>query len=130
MRPAFAVFRRSLVAYIHRIGLVGSPDTTQAAIEEAWAQRGPWIEHLWRTAAENWVAEDAEHGVFGWAMSVERGGMLELTHFFVDPAVQSKGVGRALLERGFRRTEAGTAASSPPTTRARWASTCDRVFGT
>ena len=34
-------------------------------------------------------------------MSCERGGHLELAFFFVDPDVQSKGMGRALLERAF-----------------------------
>jgi hypothetical protein len=39
--------------------------------------------------------------VIGWALSIERDGVLELTHFFVEPGTQEKGVGRALLERAF-----------------------------
>ena len=101
MRPAFAIFRRAIMAYVHAHGIVESPDVTAAMLGEAWVLRGPWIEHLWRSAAENWVAEDADGALLGWAMSVRRGDMLELTHFFVDPATQSKGVGRALLERAF-----------------------------
>ena len=89
------------MAFVHRHGIVDSPDVTADMLVGAWTLRGPWIEHLWRTAAENWVAEDAGGVLIGWAMSVRRGEMLELTHFFVDPATQSKGVGRALLERAF-----------------------------
>ncbi|MEO5704924.1 MAG: GNAT family N-acetyltransferase [Candidatus Limnocylindrales bacterium] len=101
MRAAFAVFRRSLVPYLHRLGVVDSPDVTDAQLDEAWVPRSPWIEHLWRTAAENWVAIDDDGRLVGWALSVQRGGVLELAMFFVDPTTQSKGVGKALLERAF-----------------------------
>jgi GNAT superfamily N-acetyltransferase len=53
-------------------------------------------------AAEWWVAEQADSGeLIGYARSIERGGLFELTEFFVLPAGQSRGVGRALLERAF-----------------------------
>lgn len=101
MRAAFSIFRRSIMAYVHRLGIVASPVVTDASVDDAWIQRGPWVEHLWRTAAENWLAIDADGRAVGWAMSSERGGHLELAFFFVDPDVQSKGMGRALLERAF-----------------------------
>jgi GNAT superfamily N-acetyltransferase len=101
MRGAFAVFRRSIAVYLHRLGVLESPEVTEAMLDELWVQRRPWVEHLWRTAAENWIAVDEAGRPIGWAMSVERDGHLELTFFFVDPAVQSKGVGGALLERAF-----------------------------
>lgn len=101
MRGAFAVFRRSLMPMLHRLGIVASPDVTDAMLDEAWRPRGAWIEHLWRTAAENWVAVDEDGRVGGWALSVQRGSVLELAMFFVDPDAQSKGLGRALLERAF-----------------------------
>jgi GNAT superfamily N-acetyltransferase len=53
-------------------------------------------------AAEWWVAQspdDAE--LTGYARSIERGGLFELTELFVRPGRQSKGVGRRLLERAF-----------------------------
>ena len=100
-RAAFLVFRRSIMDYVHRRGIVESPFFTEAALEESYSVRAGWIEHLWRTAAENWLALDADDRPIGWAMSVERGGLLELSHFFVDPDTQSKGTGRALLERAF-----------------------------
>lgn len=100
MPAAFAVFRRSLMPMLHRLGAVPSPELTDDEVVSTWAPRGDWIEHLWRSAAENWVAvEEATGHVVGWAMSVQRGPLLELTHFFVLPDVQSRGLGRALLER-------------------------------
>jgi GNAT superfamily N-acetyltransferase len=102
MLDAFAVFRRSLWPMLFRLGSVPSPHISDAELAESWIPRRAWIEHLWRTAAENWVAvSDADGAVVGWAMSVQRGSLLELTHFFVLPGAQSRGVGRALLERAF-----------------------------
>lgn len=97
LRPAFAIFRRSVLEYAFRHSIVPSADVTEDAIDGAWELRGPFIEHLWRTAAENWIAVDGDGRAIGWAMSVQRGDNLELTHFFVEPGTQSKGVGRALL---------------------------------
>ena len=99
LRPAFAIFRRSVIAYAFQHSIVPSPELSDDAIADAWALRGPFIEHLWRTAAENWIAVESSGRPIGWAMSVQRGDHLELTHFFVEPGTQSKGVGRALLGR-------------------------------
>lgn len=101
-RPAFAVFRRALYEYLHRTGYLPSPEVTDAEIDEAWSARAEWIHHLWATAAQNWVAvtpatDAGPERVVGWAMSIEREGALELTHFFVEPGVQARGLGRALL---------------------------------
>src|SRR5919204_2764470 len=53
-------------------------------------------------AAEWWVAEESDAGaIIGYARSVERGGLFELTEFFVLPTKQSRGIGRALIERAF-----------------------------
>jgi GNAT superfamily N-acetyltransferase len=53
-------------------------------------------------AAEWWVAEEPQKGTLvGYGRSIERGGLFELTEFFVLPAHQSRGVGRALIERAF-----------------------------
>lgn len=106
LRPAFAIFRRSVIAYAFQHSIVDSPEQSDAAIDDAWTLRGPFIEHLWRTAAENWIAVDDQGRAIGWAMSVQRGDMLELTHFFVDPGTQSKGLGRELLARAFPRDRA------------------------
>jgi GNAT superfamily N-acetyltransferase len=99
----FGLFRRSLFDYLIRTGQVDRSDdlTTPAAVLESWTLRAAWVEHLAATAAEDWVAEDPDGEVIGWAQSIERDGMLELTKFFVDPTAQSRGVGRGLLERAF-----------------------------
>jgi GNAT superfamily N-acetyltransferase len=53
-------------------------------------------------AAEWWVAEEPDAGtIIGYGRSVERGGLFELTELFVMPTEQSRGVGRALIERAF-----------------------------
>ncbi len=103
MPDAFRVFRHSLFDYLRRTGQVdASADwTSSAAIAEAWGRHSRWMEHLAATAAEDWVAEDADGRIIGWAQSIERDGMLELTMFFVDPDAQTRGVGRGLLERVF-----------------------------
>jgi GNAT superfamily N-acetyltransferase len=100
---AWRLFRHSLVDYLRRTGQIDATAdwTSPAAIVENQALRAPWIEHLAATAAEDWVAEGPDGRVIGWAQSIERDGMLELTMFFVDPEVQSTGVGRGLLERAF-----------------------------
>ena len=97
------LFRHSLVDYLRRTGQVDATAdwTSPAAVEENRLLRTAWIEHLAATAAEDWVAEGPDGRIIGWAQSIERDGMLELTMFFVDPEVQSKGVGRGLLERAF-----------------------------
>ncbi|HSO30133.1 MAG TPA: GNAT family N-acetyltransferase [Candidatus Sulfomarinibacteraceae bacterium] len=101
LRPAYAVFRRSLYDYLFRQALVDEATAKDPPIETGWARQGAWIEHLWATSAENWVAVDGAGTVIGWAMSVERDSHLELTHFFVEPGVQARGIGRGLIERAF-----------------------------
>ena len=64
------------------------------------------MRYLWDRLADHhaewWFAEDEATGeAIGYARSVERGGLLELTEFFVHPGRQAGGVGRALLERAF-----------------------------
>ena len=78
----------------------GTPLTGTA--DEWWAVSEPLHRFLAEHAAEWWVAEDAEgNGLIGYARSIERGGLFELTEFFVKPSAQSSGVGRALLELAF-----------------------------
>lgn len=95
----YRLFRRSLWAYIQELGMAG-PDQTDD-VDAARARQGPLMEHLERTAAEDWVAEDGAGAIVGMARSIERDGHLELTHFFVDPSAQASGIGRGLLRRAF-----------------------------
>jgi GNAT superfamily N-acetyltransferase len=70
--------------------------------EEWWTGAEVFARFLATHAAEWWVAEDAESGkIIGFSRSIERGGLLELTEFFVLPENQARGVGRALIERAF-----------------------------
>lgn len=99
LHPAYAVFRRAIYDYLARIGNVTAEEAGDPPIASAWVRQEAWMRHLWTTAAENWVAEDAAGRVVGWAMSIAREGHLELVLFFVDPGAQSRGLGRALLAR-------------------------------
>lgn len=67
-----------------------------------WAAQEPLHRFLATHAAEWWVAQDdGSSPLIGYARSIARGDLLELTEFFVLPGRQSAGVGRALLERAF-----------------------------
>ena len=67
-----------------------------------WPSSEPLHRQLAQIAAEWWVAEETGSGqLVGFARSIERDGLFELTEFFVRPDVQSQGVGKALLERAF-----------------------------
>jgi GNAT superfamily N-acetyltransferase len=67
-----------------------------------WATSEPLHRFLAAHAAEWWVAEEPEsRNLVGFARSIERGGLIELTEFFVLPTNQSRGLGRALIERAF-----------------------------
>jgi len=69
---------------------------------EDWWAGGELPRFVAEHAAEWWVAEDPSTAeLIGYARSIEREGLLELTEFFVVPGRQSAGVGRALLERAF-----------------------------
>jgi GNAT superfamily N-acetyltransferase len=97
----FAIFRRSLWDYMGRQGLLGPDDPPETPVESAWSRWERMYAHLRETAAEHWVAEREDGAVVGYARSIERAGLVELTEFFVDPAEQTRGIGRGLLERAF-----------------------------
>jgi GNAT superfamily N-acetyltransferase len=78
----------------------GTPQS--GSVEDWWAAGESLQRFLGESAAEWWVAEHPESGaVVGYARSIERGGLLELAEFFVLPANQSAGVGKALLDKAF-----------------------------
>lgn len=80
----------------------GSIDQASALdLDVEWPRWRPFMDHIARTAAEFWVAEDPDGAPIGYARSVERAEVFELTEFFVRPGVQSQGVGSQLLERAF-----------------------------
>jgi hypothetical protein len=70
--------------------------------DDWWPASEPVSGFLAEHAAEWWVAEEpGTSGIVGFARSIEREGLLELTEFFVVPGRQSAGVGRKLLEHAF-----------------------------
>jgi GNAT superfamily N-acetyltransferase len=70
--------------------------------EDWWAGSESLARYLAANAAEWWVAEEpASKVLVGFARSIERGGLLELTEFFVSPAHQGAGIGRELITRAF-----------------------------
>lgn len=70
-------------------------------LDKEWPRWRPFFEHVGRTAAQFWVAEGTDGDLVGYARSIDRDGMFELTEFFVRPGIQSHGLGRDLLERAF-----------------------------
>ena len=74
----------------------------EANADEMWPRFEPIYQLLAEHAAEWWLAEDKDTGeLVGYARSMERGGLFELSELFVRPGRQSAGVGRQLLERAF-----------------------------
>lgn len=94
----FEVFEAALVDLSRRLGLLNPDEVQPPAV--LWASHQSFYEHLARTAEHFWLAEQAGE-VVGYARSVLRDGVRELTEFFVKPGQQSAGVGRELLARTF-----------------------------
>jgi GNAT superfamily N-acetyltransferase len=97
IRPAFDV---SMAAMSDLFARQGDP----AGIDPPsfWPQLAPLLVHLAATAAEWWVAiDEADGALVGYARSIERGGLFELSELFVRPDRQSAGLGRQLIERVF-----------------------------
>jgi GNAT superfamily N-acetyltransferase len=97
----YQVFRASIMDFGARTGVMaitGGDDIT--VLEKLWHRRRGLFEHLARTAEHYWLAEEAGQ-VLGYARSTNRGGVRELTEFFVLPGQQSAGVGKELLARAF-----------------------------
>lgn len=96
-RPAFSVFLAAVRDLTRRQSVPWDPDPDQL-----WNDLAPVLDFLGHHAAEWWVAESEEDGaIIGYARSIERGGLLELTEFFVHPDRQSAGLGADLLAHAF-----------------------------
>ena len=95
-RQTFDVFLEAIVDLAARLGAPWEPNP-----EEMWPRMEPLLGMLAAHAAEWWVAEGPDGQLLGYARSVERGGLFELSEFFVRPAHQSGGIGRELLSRAF-----------------------------
>ena len=110
----FDIFTAAVADLGRRTGTVG--DAT-AGEPDAWAIRRPLFDHLAATGDGGWIAE-LDGSPIGYARSIVRDGVRELTEFFVLPRHQRTGIGRALLERSFPgddvRHRAIIATTDPP----------------
>lgn len=97
----FQVFTKALIDLGERtnvMAITGGNDPE--VLKSLWERRKSMFEYLAQDCAQFWVAEkDGE--IVAYARSIEHGGLIELTEFFVAPNHQSAGVGRELLSRTF-----------------------------
>ncbi|HSL77046.1 MAG TPA: GNAT family N-acetyltransferase [Candidatus Limnocylindrales bacterium] len=98
-KTCFEIFEAAVDDLGRRTG--GNANST-ADDPAAFETRRPLFDHLASTGDHWWVAEDETTGrAVGYARSIVRDGVRELTEFFVLPDAQSARVGRGLLERAF-----------------------------
>ena len=97
----YQVFTKSIMDFGERTNVMtitGGNDPE--VMKSLWQRRKPMFDFLAEDCAHFWVAEN-DGEIIGYARSIEHGGLLELTEFFVLPNRQSAGVGRELLTRAF-----------------------------
>ena len=100
-QKTFEVFHRSIMDLGSRLNVMPiSGGHDPEVIQNLKVRRAPLFDHLARTSDAFWVAEQ-EDTVIGFARSILRNGVRQLTEFFVLPEHQSAGVGGELLRRAF-----------------------------
>ena len=105
MRWVFPVFVESLQGLLIRLGDEGLGDVRDPDVIEAmWQLRRSLLLHLSRTSDQNWVAERARQPI-GYARSVLRDNVRQLTELFLIPSAQSGGIGRELLARALPKDD-------------------------
>ena len=97
--PAFKVFRLSYYGLLKELNVVNNLPTLEE-IEKLYKHYQSFLKHIYDTCEHFWVAEVNDE-VIGYARSVLRDGILQLTEFFVLPDHQGRGVGSQLLARAF-----------------------------
>jgi hypothetical protein len=102
----FQVFTKSIMDLGERTNVMAiTGGNNPSVMNSLWERRRPVFEFLAQTSAHYWIAE-SDKEIVGYARSIEHGGLLDLTEFFVLPYQQSTGVGRELLSRAFPQSEA------------------------
>ena len=100
---AFTIFQQAMLDFSSRAGVLaitGGQDPEQMA--KSWERRVSLWDHLASTCDQFWIAEEDGKPV-GYARSIVRSDVRELTEFFVAPGNQTSGVGRELIARAFPR---------------------------
>lgn len=101
----FVIFERSLADLGRRFGSTSSFSADDpGALERMWAERRSLFEHLANTADQFWLAERGGNAI-GYARSIVRAGVRQLTELFVLPGEQSSGIGRTLMAHAFQPIE-------------------------
>jgi GNAT superfamily N-acetyltransferase len=95
-RACYDVFLAAITDLSRRVGAPWDPDA-----DEVWTRVESMYAMLAEHAVEWWMAEDGHGRVIGYARSLERGDLFELSEFFVLPDSQAAGVGTQLLDRAF-----------------------------
>lgn len=97
----FLIFEKTLANMLQRAGSnVPTSIADPEALANMWEERQSLYIHLAQTADQFWVAEK-EGQMIGFARSIVRAGVRQLTELFVLPDQQSGGVGRELMARTF-----------------------------
>jgi GNAT superfamily N-acetyltransferase len=100
-RSIFDVFQKSIMDLGDRLNTMPiSGGNDPQVIENLWERRRPLFDHLAHTSDNFWVAEQDDK-LIGFARSILRANVRQLTEFFVLPQYQSMGIGRGLLARAF-----------------------------
>lgn len=101
----FLMFYETLNALGDRLGVSAiSGGSDPEMIENIWHTRQGLFQHLARTRSQFWIAEIDKEPI-GYARSIIRGNLHELTEFFVLPGYQGSGVGQGLLQRTYSVSE-------------------------
>jgi GNAT superfamily N-acetyltransferase len=96
-----ACFELMVEAVDDLVRRLGGPADSMSG-DPSTAELEATYQHLAATGDQWWIAEDEADGrVVGYARSILRDGVRELTEFFVRPDVQGGGIGRELLGRAF-----------------------------
>lgn len=97
--PVFSVFRTSLLSLLKDLQMAADLPSGEE-IEALYPYYESLLKHIFDTCDQFWVAE-TDGQVVGYARSILRDGIRQLSEFFILPGFQSRGIGRQLLDRAF-----------------------------